>query len=335
MILRPKKLGNTSVPEDILVKDKKGCKKFGPCGVGEKAIYLNSFYIDRRYYVPFASITRIYKRIAMSKGGFSGKGMFASIPYLVVEYDSGQLKQCNFKHEENVDRLIDYVKVKYPNIKIHSKQAEKKLIDKANRIKEKKAIVISDEVAKSISELEKCSSYLKQDSELFNQLSISAKRKRVYDNSNPAYKWVALFITLMGMTALIYGIYALMTQAGFGMYFLLFGLAAIFLFSSANILPTKRNNGRWIEKQLDKTIADMKKYISDYPQFPLPAYYAHPIVLNRLIEILAEGRAKTIPAALDILKADLKSLNSSVAVEQDEYEEIIAIKPLFLIMDYR
>ena len=46
----------------------------------------------------------------MSKGGFTGKGLFASIPYLVVEYDNGQEKQCNFKFEENVDMLLSYIK---------------------------------------------------------------------------------------------------------------------------------------------------------------------------------------------------------------------------------
>ena len=68
-------------------------QKIGPYGVGKKALYLNSFFIDRRYYIPYSSITRVFKRIAMSEGGFSGKGMFATMSYLVVEYDHG--KQSN------------------------------------------------------------------------------------------------------------------------------------------------------------------------------------------------------------------------------------------------
>lgn len=86
MIFKPHCLSQTSLSKEELVRDKKNCRKFGPCGVGEKAIYLNSFYFDRRYYIPLSSVKRIYKRIAMSKGGFTGKGLFASIPYLVVEY---------------------------------------------------------------------------------------------------------------------------------------------------------------------------------------------------------------------------------------------------------
>ena len=55
----------------------------------------------------FGSVRRVFKRVAMSKGGFSGKGVFGSIPYLVVEYDGGQVKQCTFKHEDDVDRMIE------------------------------------------------------------------------------------------------------------------------------------------------------------------------------------------------------------------------------------
>ena len=68
---------------------------------------------------------------------------------------------------------------------------------------------------------------------------------------------------------------------------------------------------------------------------PVPAHYAHPIVLERMQMILRTGRARTIPEALQILKKDLKALNSSVIVEQEEYEEIIAIKPMILVMDYK
>ena len=83
----PVKLGNTTLPPEVLKADKKSCKRYGPCGVGEQALYLNSFFIDRRYYVALESVRRVFKRVAMSKGGFTGKGAFGSIPYLVVELD--------------------------------------------------------------------------------------------------------------------------------------------------------------------------------------------------------------------------------------------------------
>ena len=74
-----------------------------------------------------------------------------------------------------------------------------------------------------------------------------------------------------GRAAFVYGIYALTTHAGFGMYFLLFGLAAIFLFAGANVFPTSKNNKNYIEKQLAESISQMEEYIRVYPDFPVPA----------------------------------------------------------------
>ena len=166
-------------------------------------------------------------------------------------------------------------------------------------------------------------------------LSLSAKKKRTYDRSNPAYKWVALAVVILGIGAFLYGIYSLLTHAGFGMYFLLFGLAAIFLFAGANVLPTSKNNKKYIENQLERSIQQMEAYIQKYPDFPVPAHYAHPVVLKRMQDIMKDGRAQTIPEALTVLKDDLKALNSNVIVEKEEYDEIVAIKPMFLVMDYK
>ena len=165
-MFKPQRLGTVTIPDAELTTDKKNCKKIGPCGVGEKAIYLNSFYFDRRYYIPISSIERIrtnveketgdeirnagfagikvdedyrryyipissveriFKRIAMSKGGFTGKGAFGTLSYLVVVYENGKEKQCNFKHEEDVDRLLAYIEERFPQIPLHSIEAERKL----------------------------------------------------------------------------------------------------------------------------------------------------------------------------------------------------------------
>ena len=69
--------------------------------------------------------------------------------------------------------------------------------------------------------------------------------------------------------------------------------------------------------------------------FPLPARYAHPIVARRMIRILREGRAQSVEEALEMLKRDLKALNADVQVEQEEYDEIVVIKPMFLVSDYQ
>ena len=51
--------------------------------------------------------------------------MFASIPYLVVEYDSGKQKQCNFKREDDVDRLLEYMARVLPDIPRYSAEGER------------------------------------------------------------------------------------------------------------------------------------------------------------------------------------------------------------------
>ena len=120
MLFKPAQLGLARLDSAELEADRKACKKIGPCGVGKKALYLNSFYIDRRYYLPYTSITRVFKRVAMSAGGFTGKGMFASMAYLVVEYDGGKQKQCNFKDERDVDALLELLAKQQPQIRLLS-----------------------------------------------------------------------------------------------------------------------------------------------------------------------------------------------------------------------
>lgn len=138
--MKPQRLGNVSIPDEELIKDKKECKKIGPCGIGKKAVYLSSFYIDRRYYIPIGSIKRIFKRIAMSKGGFTGKGVFGTLSYLVVVYEDGKEKQCNFKHEEDVDRFLAYIEEEYPEIPVHSLEAGREGKMAGRKAKRKKGI---------------------------------------------------------------------------------------------------------------------------------------------------------------------------------------------------
>ncbi len=138
----------------------------------------------------------------MSKGGFTGKGVFGSLPYLVVEYDDGKQKQCNFKHEEDVDRLLAFVETNFPGIPLHSVEAERKLAEKARRLAENtKVSVLSDDAEASVQHLEQAEKYLEKESDLYMELSQSARKKRIYERSNPAYKWVALAITVMGSGA--------------------------------------------------------------------------------------------------------------------------------------
>mgnify|MGYP005962481721 CR=1 FL=1 len=141
MFLKPAKLGEKEIPEKILSEDRKHCKKIGPCGIGKEALYLNSFYLERRYYVPVSSVSRVFKRVAMSKGGFTGKGLFATMPYLVVVLDDGSEKQCNFKYEDQVDAFVSAVKERFPQVKTVSEAAEKRLAEALGFTDERQRIV--------------------------------------------------------------------------------------------------------------------------------------------------------------------------------------------------
>ena len=328
-------LGGSTLPPDILKTDKSSCRKYGPCGVGEKALYLNSFYLDRRYYIPFSDVQRVFKRVAMSKGGFTGRGIFATLSYLVVVCDDGMEKQCLFKHEEQVDALLEDIRQHHPRIPLLSAAMEKKRAQRAAQEAARIRPALTKEALQQVHRLSKARAYLEERPALYCALSRSAKAKRVNECSNPAYRWAALAIVLLGMAAALYGVYAIVTKAGFGIYFTLFGLAGVFLFASANVLPTGRNNRRYIERQWRDACDNMERFLKGYSNFPLPARYAHPVTLTRMIRAIEDARAVTGDESLRIVKEDLQKINSSVTVEQEEYDEIMAIKPMFLVEEYR
>lgn len=336
MIFKPVQLGREALDPETLAADKQHCRRIGPCGVGKKALYLNSFYLDRRYYITYPSITRAFKRVAMSQGGFSRKGIFASIPYLVVQYDGGKEKQCNFKYEEQVDQLLACLEQEHPEIKRVSAAAEERLAQRERERAAWKKPELSPEAQKTIRALQEAADYLEQKPELSLELSQSAKRKRAYQCSKPSYRWVALAITVLGLVSLVFGVSLFLQGSGsFGIYFALFGLAAIFMFSGASVLPTAQNNKKVVMGRADRALQAMETYLQTYTGFPVPARYAHPIVLRRMIRAVEEGKAVHIPEALEAVKQDLKALNADVEVDQEEYDEVVTIKPMFLNENYR
>ena len=225
MLFAPVRLGSTALSAEVLTADVKNCKHFGPCGVGEKALYLNGFLFDRHYYVALGDIHRVFKRVAMSKGGFTGNGVFGAIPYLVVEYGDGTQKQCTFKREDHVDDLLAYLAKVCPGLPLHSVQAEQRLARKAQEEAVRYLDVLTPEAQAAREKLEKARTFLAGYPKLTDRLSTAAKAKRANEHTNPAHKWVALAIVLAGLIAAIYGIIAWRRQEGFGMYFTLLGLA--------------------------------------------------------------------------------------------------------------
>ncbi|MCR5320085.1 MAG: ATPase P [Lachnospiraceae bacterium] len=336
MIITPKALTDNRLSKEELAEDKDRCLHAGPCGLGKKAIYLNSFYIDRMYYVKYEDIDRIFKRVAMSKGGFTGKGIFGSIPYLVVQLKDGREKQCNFKIEDDVDALLHRFEIEHPEIPTHSVEAEKRLREAEEEERKKYLKELSPEAEKTVSKLERAKDYLKQQPEKADRLAFCAKQKRTLEAIHPTYRLIAVLILLAGVASSIWGIIAVSQHLMNGsIYFVLFGFAAILFAMASRVLPTGRSNRKYGEEEWERALENQENNIKHAEAFPLPAYYAHPIVLDRMIRAIKMGRAYNSDEALQVVKDDLKALNPSVTVTQKEYDEVVVVKPLFALMEYR
>lgn len=284
MLFKPVQLGREALDKDVLIADRKSCKRFGPCGVGERALYLSSFYLNCRYYLPWSGVTRVFKRVAMSKGGFSHKGIFASIPYLVVEYDGGREKQCTYKYEEQVDQLLACLKRTHPEIKQVSGAAEERLAEREQPPKPE----LTQEAVDTLRALKAAEAVLEKRPDLYLELSKSARQLR-----------------------------------------------------ELNLILSARRGGKMkkreedIPSRVERAKEAMETFLQDYAPFPLPARYAHPIVLRRMRRCIETGRAATPEQALEAVKSDLKALNSSVQVSQEEHDEVVAVKAMFLNEGYR
>lgn len=326
-------LGASALAPEELKADRKACHRFESCGVGEKAVYLGTYFFDRRLYVAFADVKRVFKRVAMSRGGFTGKGVFGAVPYLVVQYGDGQERQCSFKREEDVDLLLAHLAQCRPDLPRLSEEGERRLAEKRAREESRYLKELSPAAQRAREELEAAQKFLSGYPELTAQLAAAAKQKRVNERTSPAYKYVALAIVLAGIAALVYGLVSWRRGGDKGVYFMLLGMAAIFLFSGSQVLPTAKNNRRAVERAWLEAQQRVERVLP--PDFLLPARYAHPLVLARMIRLLREGRARTTDEAFEVLKADLRALNADVQVEQEEYDEVVTIKPLFLVSDYQ
>ena len=127
------------------------------------------------------------------------------------------------------------------------------------------------------------------------------------------------------------------TAGNYGIYFALFGFAAIFLFSSYNMMPTARNNNSAIMKRADRAEAGrsrLREALTRTVRSRCRAITPTLTVLKQMMDAVEEGRAVTVPEALEAVKNRLREVNADVQVEQEEYDEIVQIKAMFLNHDY-
>ena len=104
-----RRLGNVSIPDEELIKDRKNVRRSDLCGIGKGGCILAVSILTEGITTQISSVKRIFKRIAISKGWIYRKMVFGTLSYLVVVYEDGKKKQCNFKHEEDVDRFLAYI----------------------------------------------------------------------------------------------------------------------------------------------------------------------------------------------------------------------------------
>ena len=105
MYIPPKALSETVLPPEILRPDRVCCTHDEDFGLGDKALYVGMYGINRIGYSPLSAITRVFKRLAVTKGFFENGKIYGTLCYLVVCYD-GKQKAFRFTHEENLNALL-------------------------------------------------------------------------------------------------------------------------------------------------------------------------------------------------------------------------------------
>ena len=324
----------TALSAEVLSKEKKNLKKIGRMGIGEKAVFLSTAMLDRSRYICFTDIRRIFKRVAMSKGGFSGKGIFGTMAYIVVELKNGRTVTCTVPLEADADTLLKEFGRRCPNVPLQSEEAARKLREAEQEEKVRYAETLSPAAEACIQRLEKDTQVLEKSPKLYQRLSDGAQRLRMVQRTKPSYKWVALVVFVFAIIAAAFGVLRFLQGREDGVYTVLIGLAVIFLISASRVLPSASNNLRTVTKEYEEAVKAMEAALPQ-EDFPVPARYAHPVVLTRMIRVIREGRTETAEGALQLVKEDLKALNAQVSVSKKEYDEVVEIKPMFLVAAYQ
>ena len=175
----------------------------------------------------------------MSQGGLCGKGAFEPSLPRRISTTTDRRSNVTFKREEDVDELLAYLGQVHPEIPRLSVGGEQRLAKRRSR-RHPATSRASPQAQSAREELESARKFLSGYPELTAQLAAAAKAKRINEHTNPAYRWVALAIVLAGAAALVYGIISWRGGSDFGVYFALFGFAAVFFFSGAHVLPTAK-----------------------------------------------------------------------------------------------
>lgn len=306
-----------------LIEDKNTMVRIGLMGIGRHALYAGLRYI------PYEDVARVYKRIAMTEGGFSHRGAFMSICYIVIELKNGKSCKLRFPEEEEADMFLSHIAEKAPYIKRMSQAAEMRVAAREEDERRKKAVILDEQAVSLIREMERQKSFLEERPDLSSALSSATRRRWVYNLSRRTLKWLAISMSMIAVAVIIVG-YQMVT-AGFSSLPVFLFILFLFLFAAAAVYPAARESLSRIEADMDKAEENMRRYVSTYDGFMLDAAHAHPAVFSRLIRILKEKRASGFNEAYSIMQKEIIEIDRNTQVSKEEYDEIVAVKPLFRV----
>ncbi len=314
--------------------DRRRARRYDQCGLGEKAIYMGSTMHPRRYYIPYANVTHVFKRVGVSNP--EGKGFLAPVLFVVVRYDGDKEQSCAFHYLQDADKMLDDLEKNHPEISLLSPEGEKR--EKQRQETEARILAndLSETARKSKRILEDARWEIHKRPGLYEQMAAMAKLKRHADLMKPWIKYVAMGMLVTGAAAAIAGMVIMrMADKSVGIVLALIGIMLIFLAINSKGLPSRLTNRKLRDKEYEASVEAMERAVKHLEDFPIPCCYAHIYTFDRMIRILQQERAQTIEEALEVLKTDLKAMDSSVVLAKEDYLQVVAIKPLFTVRDYR
>ena len=197
---------------------------------------------------------------------------------------------------------------------------------------------LSENAEKAIRALDRDETNLKKSPGLYENLSGIARIKRKMDLIKPAYQWIVFIILLAGIVGFVAAI--VMRQHGIitstaSVITMLICAMIIILMINTKILPGPVKNKKNVTRDYEQALHDMDHFVKGFNDYHLPARYSHPVVIEMLRRIILEGRAETIDDALMTLKQDLKEADNTKVVSREVYEQIVTVKPMFTVADYK
>lgn len=353
-MLKPRLVGLTPLDPQILHQDRKSCQKIGPLGLGDRALYLNQWILDRAAYVAYEDLTRAYKRVAMSKGAYTKKGVFATLSYLVLVLTTGKTVVTRVKYEADIDSFLRALKERRPDLPtVYEKtgangfsgetgaadaaKAVTGLMASENGAPASRESTVSEEdlsplARKTLLQLRKAQKYMEDDPSWANRLVYRAKEVRRLSQLPLTYYYGGLAVGALALVLMGAGIWGRLHQLTWTLYLILLGASLLVFVIASQVLRTGPFHRARADAAWQEAVAQMADFLQGFGKgFPLPPTLAHPLVLVWMERTVLSNSANTPAQALQLVTASLQAMDASVTVSETTYQEVTTIKPLFLV----